>query len=307
MSTETEIREFLTTRRAKLTPEQAGLPTFGRQRRVAGLRREEVALLAGISVEYYTRLERGNARGVSDGVLDSICDALQLNEAERDHLTHLARTANAERPPRRAATPHRVRPSIARIVDSMTGVAATVRNSRLDILYANNLGRALFSDLFRDPRGPNNARFTFFDPRSHLFWPDWERAASDTVAMLHAEAGRNPYDRALSDLIGELSTRSEDFRARWAAHDVKNHRSGTKTLNHPLVGELTLTFEALELPADPGLALLTYAPEPGTVSAERFAELGRWAATRSKLVAVAAEPADEPARQDRPTSGTAER
>ena len=104
--------------------------------------------------------------------------------------------------------------------------------------------------------------------------------------MLHAEAGRNPYDRALSDLIGELSTRSEDFRARWAAHDVKNHRSGTKTLRHPLVGELTLTFEALELPADPGLALLTYAAEPGTVSAERFAELGRWAATRSKLVAV---------------------
>ena len=292
MSTETEIREFLTTRRAKLTPERAGLPTFGRQRRVAGLRREEVALLAGISVEYYTRMERGNARGVSDGVLESIADALQLNEAERDHLAHLARTANAERPPRRTAAPQ-VRPSIARIVDSMTGVAATVRNARLDTLYANDLGRALFSDQFADPRGPNGARYTFFDPRSHLFFPDWERAASDTVAMLHAEAGRNPYDRALSDLIGELSTRSEDFRTRWAAHDVKNHRSGTKTLRHPLVGELTLTFEALELPADPGLALLTYAAEPGTVSAERFAELGRWAATRSKLAAVAAEPATE--------------
>ena len=160
-------------------------------------------------------------------------------------------------------------------------------------LYANELGRALFSEQFADPRGPNAARYTFFDPPSHLFWPDWERAASDTVAMLHAEAGRNPYDRALSDLIGELSTRSEDFRARWAAHDVKNHRSGTKTLRHQLVGELTLTFEALELPADPGLALLTYAAEPGTVSAERFAELGRWAATRSKLVAVAAEPAGD--------------
>src|SRR5690349_5097615 len=156
MSTETEIREFLTTRRAKLTPEQAGLPTFGRQRRVAGLRREEVALLAGISVEYYTRLERGNARGVSEGVLDSICDALQLNDAERDHLTHLARSANAERPPRRVATPPKVRPSIARIVDAMTGVAATVRNSRLDLLYANDLGRALFSDMFKDPRGANS-------------------------------------------------------------------------------------------------------------------------------------------------------
>ena len=294
MSTETEIREFLTTRRAKLTPERAGLPTFGRQRRVAGLRREEVALLAGISVEYYTRLERGNARGVSDGVLESIADALQLNDAEREHLAHLARTANAERPPRRTVAPQKVRPSIARIVDSMTGVAATVRNARLDTLYANDLGRALFSEQFADPRGPNGARYTFFDPRSHLFWPDWERAASDTVAMLHAEAGRNPYDRALSDLIGELSTRSEDFRTRWAAHDVKNHRSGTKTLRHPLVGELTLTFEALELPADPGLALLTYAAEPGTVSAGRFAELGRWAETRSKLAGVGAEPAGDP-------------
>ena len=267
---------------------------YGANRRVTGLRREEVALLAGISVEYYTRLERGNARGVSDGVLESIADALQLNEAERDHLAHLARTANAERPPRRTAAPQKVRASIARIVDSMTGVAATVRNSRLDTLYANDLGRALFSDQFADPRGPNGARYTFFDPRSHLFFPDWDRAASDTVAMLHAEAGRNPYDRALSDLIGELSTRSDDFRTRWAAHDVKNHRSGTKTLRHPLVGELTLSFEALEMPADPGLALLTYAAEPGTVSAERFAELGRWAATRSKLVAVTAEPAAEP-------------
>lgn len=287
MSTETEIREFLTTRRAKLTPEQAGLPTFGRQRRVTGLRREEVALLAGISVEYYTRLERGNARGVSDGVLDSICDALQLNDAERDHLDHLARTANAERPPRRAATPQKVRPSIARIVDAMTGVAATVRNSRLDLLYANELGQALFSELFRDPRGANLARFVFLDPRSHLFWPDWERAASDMVAVLHAEAGRNPYDRGLSDLIGELSTRSEDFRLRWAAHDVKNHRSGVKELHHPLVGDLTLTFEALDLPADPGLALGTYVAEPGTVSEERFAKLARWAAMRAGRVAAA--------------------
>ena len=173
MSTETEIREFLTTRRAKLTPERVGLPTFGRQRRVAGLRREEVALLAGISVEYYTRLERGNARGVSDSVLESVADALQLNEAERDHLAHLARTANAERPPRRTAAPQKVRPSIARIVDAMTGVAATVRNAPIDTLYANELGRALFSDQFADPRGPNGARYTFFDPRSHLFWPDW--------------------------------------------------------------------------------------------------------------------------------------
>ena len=291
MSTENEIREFLTTRRAKVTPERAGLPTFGRHRRVAGLRREEVALLAGISVEYYTRLERGNARGVSEGVLDGVATALQLDDAEREHLVDLVRTVNAERPPRRPVTSHKVRPSIARLVDAMAGVAALVRNGRLDILYANDLGRALFSEVFRDPRGPNTARFTFFDPRARSFWPDWERAASDTVAFLHAEAGRNPYDKSLSDLIGELSTRSEAFRFRWAQHDVKNHRSGAKSLHHPLVGHLELTFEALELPADPGLILITYAPEPGSRSETRFRELEQWAETRSRL--AESEPAAE--------------
>ena len=268
MTTESEIREFLTTRRAKVTPEQAGLPTFGRQRRVVGLRREEVALLAGISVEYYTRLERGNARGVSDGVLDSICDALQLNEAEREHLGHLARSANAERPPRRTSAPQKVRPGIERILDSMTGVAAVVRNARLDILYANALGRALFSDLFRDPRGANLARYTFFDPRSHLFWPDWERAASDTVAMLHAEAGRNPYDRSLSDLVGELSTRSEPFRKWWATHNVRYHQTGSKRVHHPTVGELELDYEVMGLSADSGLLLAVFSAEPGSRSAK---------------------------------------
>jgi len=286
MHTEIEIREFLTTRRAKVTPERAGLPTFGRHRRVAGLRREEVALLAGISVEYYTRLERGNARGVSDSVLDAVCTALQMNDAERDHLLDLVRAANADRPPRRTSSPQKVRPSIARLADAMNPIPVIVRNGRLDLLYANDMGRALFSEVFRDPRGPNNARFTFLDPRSRLFWPDWERAASDTVAMLHAEAGRNPYDRSLAELIGELSTRSDEFRVRWAAHDVKNHRSGTKQLRHPLVGELTLTFESLELSADPGLSMSTYAAEPGSASEARLVELAEWAATRSKLAGV---------------------
>ena len=294
MDTETEIREFLTTRRAKLTPSQAGLPTFGRQRRVAGLRREEVALLAGISVEYYTRLERGNARGVSESVLDAVSTALQLDEAEHDHLLDLARTANAELPPRRAPTPQKVRPSVARIVDAMVGIPAIVRNGRLDILYANAMGRALYSELYRDPRGPNHARFAFLDPRSRLFWADWEQGASDCVALLHAEAGRNPYDKALTDLVGELSTRSPEFRVRWAAHNVKNHRSGTKRLHHPLVGDLTLSFEALDLPADGGLAVMTYAAEPGSVSEARLRELEQWVATREQLVAVAEGDATEP-------------
>ncbi len=286
MSNADDIREFLTTRRARLTPERAGLPRYGLQRRVAGLRREEVALLAGISVEYYTRLERGNARGVSEGVLDAVSTALQLDEAEHDHLIDLARTANAELAPRRAAAAQKVRPTIARIVDAMVDMPAVVRNARLDILYANDLGRALYSELYRDPRGPNTARFTFFDPRSHAFWADWERAAADTVAILRAEAGRNPYDRAISDLVGELSTRSDEFRVRWAAHDVKNHRSGIKRLHHPLVGDLTLTYEVLELPADQGLTLLTYAAEPASPSEERLRELKAWASTRTKLVAV---------------------
>lgn len=290
MSNTTEVREFLTSRRGKITPKQAQLPLYGRKRRVAGLRREEVALLAGISVEYYTRLERGNLRGVSEGVLESVSQALQLDEAEHAHLLDLSRTANEERPPRRPAPSDNVRPGIARLVDGVTDIAAYVHNGRLDIVYANQLARALFSDIFRDrARPPNAARFAFFDPRAREFWVDYERIASDTVAILRTEAGRNPYDRAVSDLIGELSTRSEDFRTRWAAHDVRLHRAGTKHMNHPLVGELELAYEALDLPADPGLRLLTYSAEPASRSAERLGELGRWNATRERLTVAQAQ------------------
>jgi transcriptional regulator with XRE-family HTH domain len=286
MSNADDIREFLTTRRAKLTPQRAGLPAYGRTRRVPGLRREEVALLAGISVEWYTRLERGNGRGVSDDVLDSVAAALQLDEAERAHLGDLVRTANAERPARRPSAPQRVRPSVARIVDAMSEIPAYVMNGRLDILYANRLAEALFSEVLRDPARPANfARFLFLDPRSKSFWPDWDKAANDTVAILRSEAGRNPYDRGLSDLIGQLSTRSDEFRVRWAAHDVRFHRVATKQMHHPLVGDLTLTFEAMELPADPGLSVMTYSAEPGSRSAERISELGGWSSTREKLAA----------------------
>jgi hypothetical protein len=290
VSVDNEIREFLTSRRARVTPERAALPKYGRHRRVAGLRREEVALLAGISVEYYTRLERGNARGVSESVLDAVSQALQLNEAEHAHLLDLVRTANAERQPRRTAGPQSVRPSVARLVDAMTTMPACVLNGRLDILYANDLAKALFSDVLRDPvRPPNLARFTFLDPRSKALWVDWEKAARDTVAILRAEAGRNPYDRALSDLIGQLSTRSGEFRVQWATHDVKFHRTGTKRIHHPLVGDLTLAFESLELPADPGLSLLTYSAETGSASERALDELAGWGATRARLAGVEAE------------------
>ncbi len=289
MGSPEEIREFLTTRRAKISPERAGLPTFGRHRRVSGLRREEVALVAGISVEYYTRLERGNARGVSDEVLDAVSRALQLDDAERAHLLDLVRTANDERAPRRTAAPQRVRPSIQRVVDAMSDVGAFVHNGRLDILYANPLAAALHSDHYRDPARPlNSARFLFLDPRARTFYVDWEKVAHDVVAALRGEAGRNPYDRALSDLIGLLSTRSDEFRVRWASHDVRFHRSGTKRFHHPLVGDLTLAYESLELPADPGLTIVTYSAEPGSPSETALRELSRWSATRAMLASVEA-------------------
>jgi transcriptional regulator with XRE-family HTH domain len=290
MNTANEVREFLTSRRAKITPQRAGLPLYGRQRRVSGLRREEVALLAGISVEYYTRLERGNARGVSDDVLEAVSRALQLEEAEHAHLLDLARAANAQRPPRRSATPQRVRPSIQRIVDAMSEIPAFVQNGRLDILYANELAAALYSDMLQDPvRPPNAARFIFLDPRARTFYVDWDSVAGSIVAALRGTGGRNPYDRAFSDLIGLLSTRSEEFRASWASHDVRFHRSGTKRLHHSLVGDLTLAYETLELPADPSLTLVTYSAEPGSASEAALRELAGWSATRAKLSGVEAQ------------------
>lgn len=290
MNTSTDIREFLTSRRARITPEQAGLPAYGGKRRVSGLRREEVALLAGISVEYYTRLERGNARGVSESVLEGIARALQLDEAERAHLIDLIRAANTTRPARRRPTQQRVRPSVQRILDAMTGTPAYVRNGRLDILSANQLGYALYSEVFVDPVRPaNTARFIFLDPRATEFFVDWESIAHDAVAILRAEAGRDPFDRALSDLIGELSMRSEEFRVRWAAHNVKFHRTGVKHLHHPLVGDLTLTYEALELPADPGQRMLVYTSEPDSPSHDALNLLASWTSTPDHMSAVHAD------------------
>jgi transcriptional regulator with XRE-family HTH domain len=248
MDSRSEAKEFLSSRRAQVTPEQAGLPVYGGNRRVMGLRREEVAYLAGVSADYYIRLERGNLHGVSGQVLDALARALQLDDAERAHLFDLARAANASPTGRGRAGNQRVRPSVQRILD-VVAAPAWVRNARHDLLAANRLGYALYSELLTDPVSPpNNARYVFLNPRSQEFFVDWERAADDIVAMLRSEAGRNPYDKALSDLIGELSTRSETFRQRWAAHNVRFHRTGRKRLRHPVVGDLDLSFEAMELP-----------------------------------------------------------
>jgi transcriptional regulator with XRE-family HTH domain len=285
-----EIRQFLTTRRAKLSPAQAGLPAYGGNRRVPGLRREEVALLAGISIEYYTRLERGNARGVSDEVLEGLARALQLDEVERAHLGDLVRTATAAHPARRRTTPQRVRPSVQRLLDSMTATAAFLRNGRLDILAANQLGYALYAPAFLDPARPVNlARFVFLDSKSTEFYRDWDGIAHATVGSLRAEAGRNPSDRALTELVGELSVHSQEFRVRWAAHDVHYYRSGVQPFHHPLVGDLTLDYDALELPADPGLTIVAYSAEPGSPARHALDLLASWTSTPDQAPAAIAD------------------
>ncbi len=267
MDAKSEIREFLTSRRARITPDQVGLPIYGDNRRVPGLRREEVALLAGVSVDYYTRLERGNAAGVSDSVLDALARALQLDDAERSHLTDLARaTQPATATRRRRPTKQQIRPGVQRILDAITQAPAFVRNGRLDILAANQLGYALYSTYLTPGRPANTARFVFLDSRSEDFYDDWDHVANEVVAILRSEAGRDPYDRELSNLIGELSTQSETFRTKWAAHNVRFHDTGTKRLRHPIVGDLELTYEAMALSADTGLTMFAYTAEPGTKS-----------------------------------------
>jgi transcriptional regulator with XRE-family HTH domain len=276
-----DISEFLASRRANITPEKAGLPTSAR-RRVPGLRREEVAALAGVSVDYYKRLERGNLSGVSESVLEALARALRLDDAERAHLFDLARTANPAAPRRRragGADSKQIRPVVQRILDSMTA-PAIVRNSRLDYLGANQLGRALYAPVFDSREQPaNSARFSFLDPAAPEFFADWERVARHLVGHLRSEAGRNPYDRGLSDLVGELSTRSEDFRTWWAAHNVRFHQTGEKQLRHPMVGELDLSYEVMELSADAGLTISVYSAEPGSRSEQALNLLASWAAT----------------------------
>ncbi|HSR84653.1 MAG TPA: helix-turn-helix transcriptional regulator [Streptosporangiaceae bacterium] len=277
MDRRTEIREFLASRRARITPQQAGLIAYGRNRRVPGLRREEVALLAGVSIDYYTQLERGDARGVSDEVLEAIARALQLDEAERAHLFDLVRTAHTTgSAPSRAAQPG-VRPSVQQILDAMTGAAAFVRNGRLDVLSANRLGYALYSEVVGFPPRPANlARFIFLDGRESGFYADRQGIEHAAVGSLRAEAGRNPGDAALADLIGELSAGSDEFRALWAAHNVRYYRSGVQPFRHALVGELALNYNALELPADPGQTMIVYSADAGSPAERALTQLASW-------------------------------
>ncbi|MER5847732.1 helix-turn-helix transcriptional regulator [Streptomyces sp. NPDC002012] len=298
MSTESDIRAFLASRRANITPQQAGLPAYGGNRRVPGLRREEVALLAGVSIDYYVRLERGHLAGASEEVLDAVADALQLDDAERAHLYDLARAA-AKRPTRRTKRACGPLPdSVLRVLESMTDSPAFIRNGRLDIIATNYLGRALYSPLFTEntPHPVNIARFQFLDPHGRDFFPDWDESLNTTVSLLRTEAGRAPHDTDLTGLIGELVTRSEEFRTAWAKHNVRLHHTGRKSFRHPAVGVLTLDFNAMELPAQPGMTLTAYTAAPGTPDHDALQLLASWAATENTSPTGSHGPAD---RQNR--------
>lgn len=294
MADRPEVRDFLRSRRARITPEQAGI-IGGSNRRVPGLRREEVAFLAGVSVDYYARLERGNLTGVSDDVLDALATVLRLDEAETTYLHDLARaaqhTARNRRPARaREAT---VRPSLQRFLDSATGSAVWIRDERMDFIAGNALGKAVYAPVLDDPasRGGNNALFTFLSPAARNFYSDWSKGADDIVSSLRLYAGRSPRDRGLSDLIGELITRSDDFSRRWATQNVRFHRQGLKRINHPLVGDLELTYEGMLLPDHPDWTLFAFTAEPATPSDERLRLLGSLTANLSVPVTESSEPA----------------
>lgn len=281
-----DIRDFLATRRARLTPEQVGLPAGGGRRRVPGLRREEVAVLAGVSTEWYTRLEKGHISGVSEDVLEAVARALRLDDAERTYLFDLARAARPTHHPVRPRKQAHVRPRVQWMLDTVTASAAFVRNGRMDILAINALGRALFSPMYAEDRRPANkpanfARYTFLNPSARDYYSDWEGAANVTVALLRTEAGRDPHNEDLRRLVGELSTVSEEFRTRWAAHNVRLHHAGKKQFNHPEVGPLDLVYHSLDLAAegDWGLDLTIYTAEPGTTSEDRLKLLASWAAS----------------------------
>ncbi|MFC8091547.1 helix-turn-helix domain-containing protein [Streptomyces sp. NPDC057301] len=282
-----ELSEFLRTRRARLKPEDVGLPDYGRHRRVPGLRREELAQLAGVSVAYYTRLEQGNGRNVSAEVLDAIARALRLSDAEHSHLTHLAKPKQHKKKP--ATRTEQVRPALRQLLDSIDGVPAYISGRRSDILAWNRMAAAVFGDWSELPAQERNwARLVFLKPEYRDLFVEWEQKASDMVAFLRMDAGCHSDDPRLSALVGELSLKSEEFRRLWANHDVKEKSYGVKRLRHPLVGELALNFESFRLSDGTEQVLITYHAEPGSASAEALRLLASWGADATKAGAAGA-------------------
>ncbi|QNE37519.1 helix-turn-helix domain-containing protein [Leifsonia shinshuensis] len=281
MSTRDDVREFLMSRRANITPAAAGIQASGDDRRVPGLRREEVAQLAGVSVDYYTRLEKGHIAGVSESVLNAVAAALQLSIVEREYLLGLARTAaSSSMVTRPAERPSEVRDSVQQLLDAMT-LPAIVQNPQQDVLAANLVGRAIYAPVFDLPGTPNLARFVYLDPRARDYWVDWELSRRTSAAILRFEAGRDPLNEQLTALIGELSTLSPHFRQDWARNDVHEHRTGTKAFRHPELGVVEVAFNVFETPGTPGQKLVTYSPLPGSDTGEKFALLASWAASHN--------------------------
>ncbi|MGH3713669.1 MAG: helix-turn-helix domain-containing protein [Micromonosporaceae bacterium] len=284
-----ELSEFLRSRRARLKPEDVGLPYFGRQRRVPGLRREELAQVAGVSVAYYTRLEQGNGRNVSAEVLNAIARALRLSEAEQAHLTHLARPKTHKKKP--STRPQQVRPALRQLLDALEGVPAYVVGRRTDILAWNRMAAAVLGDWAELPPAERNwARLVFLSPAYRELFVEWESKAADVVSYLRMDAGCHPDDPKLAALVGELSVKSEEFRRLWATHDVKDKGHGVKRLRHPLVGELTLAYETFTLPGDADQALTAYHAEPGSPSAEALRLLASWGTDATRAGASAPQP-----------------
>jgi transcriptional regulator with XRE-family HTH domain len=289
LDSRTELSEFLRTRRARRKPEDVGLPNTGRHRRVPGLRREELAQLAGVSVAYYTRLEQGNGRNVSAEVLDAIARALRLTDAEHAHLTHLAKPKRHKK--KHTARPQQVRVALRQLLDTLDGVPAYVTGRRSDILAWNRMAAAVFGDWSQMPAQERNwARMVFLDPEYRELYMDWEQKASDIVSFLRMDAGCHPDDPRLSALVGELSVKSEEFRQLWATHDVKEKSHGAKRLRHPLVGELTLSFETFKLPDDSEQSVITYHAEPGSASEQALRLLASWGADATRAGIAAPRP-----------------
>ncbi|MFE2432025.1 helix-turn-helix domain-containing protein [Streptomyces sp. NPDC059373] len=292
-----DVQQFLTGMRARLTPEEAGVTVFGGERRVPGLRREEVAQLAGVSTAYYTRMERGNLRGVSESVLRSLARSLRMDDAETKHLFDLARAASdGARTPRakpRARLPQRA----AQLIDAMSDVPTVALGRLGDVVGANPLGRALFPHLFPENGQPlNHTRYLFLDDRAREFYADWEHDARHVVSALRLIAGRDPSDPALMALVGELATHSPEFRTWWAGHTVTIHTAGTKTIRHPVVGELTVAFESLTLDSTPDVRIVTYLTDTGTPSADALDLLRSWLATAHTTTERANSTPNTPAR-----------